>query len=161
MDSGKKDRKFVGKLISEEWMATELYRSLVISCADGARDTIAKMFQANADEEYLDHFAKLVNFAISRGFDIPCRFDDYAKNADERAVKLMRFKKGGDAEYCIGVAMESEELAIESYAEVLNDKDVSPDMRALVLEMYYDEVDHLNNLKTLLLATRVGAYLNR
>jgi len=160
METEKKVQKVIGKLISEEWIATELYRSLVISCSEDARMTIAKMFHANADEEYLDHFTKLVNFAISGGLEIPCRFEEYAKKADERAVKLMKFKKGGDAEYCIGVAIESEELAVESYAEVLNDEEIPQEVKARVFEMYYDEIEHLNNLKTLLLATKVGAYLN-
>ena len=161
VEAEKKVQKIIGKLISEEWIATELYRSLVISCSSDSRETIARMFHSNADEEYLDHFAKLVNFAISNDIEIPCRFDEYAKMADERAVKLMKFKRGGDADYCIGIAIEWENLAIESYAGVLNDEDVPQVVKQLVIEMYYDEVEHLNNLKTLLLATRVGAHLNR
>jgi ferritin-like protein len=159
MENEKKLQKVIGKLISEEWIATELYRSLVIACTDEARETIAKMFNDNANDEYLDHFTKLANFAIANGIEIPCRFEEYAKRADERAVKLMKFKRGGDAQYCIGVAVESEELAIESYAEVLNDENVPQVFKALILEMYYDEVEHMNNLKTLLLACNVGAYL--
>lgn len=140
METEKKIQKVIGKLVSEEWIAAELYRSLVISCTDEARMRIAKMFNTNADEEYIDHFTKLVNFAISSGIEIPCRFEEYVKKADERAVKLLKFKKDGDAEYCIGVAIESENLAIESYAEILNDEDVPQEVKTLAFEMYYDEI---------------------
>jgi rubrerythrin len=53
----------------------------------------------------------------------------------------------------------AEEYAIESYTQIINDEDVDISLRNLILEMYYDEIEHLSQFKTLLIAINYGAMM--
>lgn len=53
----------------------------------------------------------------------------------------------------------AEEYAIASYTEVLNDEKIDDNFKRLLLDMYYDEIEHLAQFKTLLLSFSYGMLL--
>jgi ferritin-like protein len=82
-----KTKKALYKLISEEWLAANMYESMVLGCKAEARATIDKIFMTTADDEKNDHHLKLVRYAIQMDVDVPCRMDEYSKYAEEAVVK--------------------------------------------------------------------------
>lgn len=154
----KKTEKALCKLISEEWIAATLYEQMVLACKSEERNVIHDLFLQTADDERNDHYAKLVRFAIEKDVEIPCSLKDYAKYAAKSVVKQFdNWKKNKDAGYYIDEGIVSEQDAILSYTEILNDEDVCDCLKGLILEFYYDELEHLSNLNTLKLAYNVGA----
>lgn len=158
--SVKATQKAINKLISEEWCANELYRSMISACDTKEKEVITKMFTDSADDEYYDHFTKLVKFAEMNEFEVPVKISEYEKHAEDLFKRINKLKKGEKADYYISEAHTSEEMAMASYSVILNDEDVLPEFKGVILEMYYDEIEHMNNLRTLLMAYRVGAHLN-
>ena len=157
----KKNEKILKKLISEEWIAFNFYEQMIYACVPEERDTICDIFLKNRDDEKNDHYDKLVRFALENGFDVPCKISDYEMYAEESIVKQFeKWTKGKDAKYYIEQAIKAEEDAIKSYTEVLNDDDVFECIKRLVLDFYYDEMEHLGNLNTLLIAYSVSAKIN-
>jgi hypothetical protein len=45
------------------------------------------MLTTIANDEFNDHMAKLVDFALSRGYVVPSTIDEFIKNAGETCVK--------------------------------------------------------------------------
>jgi len=157
----KKVQRAVKKLISEEWIASTFYEQMILACDPAERETIKDLFEKNGIDEKEDHYAKLVKFAEMKGFDIPCKMSDYEMSAGESTVKQFeKWSKGKKADYYIEEAIKAEEDAIKSYSEILNDEDICQCLKNYILEFYYDEVEHLSNLNTLLLAYRVKAKIN-
>jgi ferritin-like protein len=157
----KKNEKILKKLISEEWIASNFYEQMIYACVPEERDVICDIFLKNRDDEKNDHYAKLIDFCIENGFDVPCKMSDYEMYADENIVKQFdKWSKGKNAGYYIEQAIKSEEDAVKSYLEVLNDESVFDCIKRLVLEFYYDELEHLGNLNSLLIAYNVSAKIN-
>lgn len=157
----KKNEKILKKLISEEWIASNFYEQMIYACVPEERDVICAIFLKNRDDEKNDHYTKLIDFCIENGFDVPCKMSDYEMYADENIVKQFdKWSKGKNAGYYIEQAIKSEEDAVKSYLEVLNDESVFECVKRLVLEFYYDELEHLGNLNSLLIAYNVSAKIN-
>lgn len=158
----KKTDKALKRLISEEWLASHLYEQMILACPGNERPIITDIFSQIEDDEHNDHYSKLINFALANTIiDIPCKVSEYERYADEKLVRIVnKMSKGKDVKYYIDLALESEELAINTYSEILNDENVLDDVKRLILEMYYDEVDHLSTLKSLSIANNIGSKIN-
>lgn len=155
-----KTKKALYRLISEEWIAATMYEQMVLACIPEERSVIHDLFLQTASDEKNDHYTKLVNFALEQGVEIPCKMSEYSKYALKEVVKQFEtWKKNKDAGYYIDEGIRSEQLAVSSYIEILNDEDVCDCLKSFLLEIYYDEIEHLSNLNTLKLAYTVGAQL--
>ena len=160
LDINKKTKTALCKLISEEWIAANLYEQMILGCNPDERHIISDLFVKTSLEEKNDHYTKLINFAAEHDIDIPCKIDDYEKYAAESVFKqFMTWKKDKDASYYIEQALLSEIDAINSYTEIINDEDVCEDLKRLILEMYYDEIEHHSLFSTLNIANSIGSKL--
>ena len=93
------------------------------------------------------------------GFTIPAQEKEYKKYASKECWKLYdELKQGQDIAYYIKQMAAMEEDAIKSYEAVLKD-DVPYELVAIIQKNYYDEIEHLENLKTLSIANSVSADL--
>ena len=157
----KQTKKAVCKLISEEWIAANLYEQMILGCSSDDRHIIQDLFIKTSSDEKNDHYAKLINYAAENDIDIPCKMSDYTKYAAESVVKQYEnWKKGRDASYYIEQALISEVDAINSYTEIINDDNICESLKRLILEIYYDEVEHHSLFSTLNIANSIGAKLN-
>lgn len=157
----KKMQDLLNKLISEEMLANLAYRTALVDCKliDAAK--LCKMFQTIADDELADHYKNLVTFAMMNDFTIPAQEKEYKKYASAECWKLYDgLKKDQDIKYYIEQMTKMEIDAIKSYEDAINDKDVPYDLIALLQPIYYDEVEHLEDLKTLMIAVEASADLS-
>lgn len=153
-------KKALFKLISEEWIAATMYEQMILGCKAEDRHYIDKLFNETAEDERNDHYYKLVMFASQFDVKIPCKIEDYKKYAAQDVVKQFdSWKKDKDAKYYIEQVILAEEYAIISYNEVLNDEKIDDNFKRLLLDMYYDEIEHLAQFKTLLLSFSYGMLL--
>ena len=94
-------------------------------------------------------------------FTIPAQEKEYKKYASAECWKLYDgLKKSQDIKYYIEQMIEMEIDAIKSYEDAINDKDVPYELIALLQPIYYDEVEHLEDLKTLMIAVDASADLS-
>ena len=146
----KTTQKILFKAISEERVAVDFYLGAVASVKPEEREIILDRFVEIGKEEKMDHLKKLVNFAELNGYKIPFKYKDYEKYAEPKMFKLLdSLKEGQNAVYYIEKAIESEIEAIKSYEEVL-DWDYVFEFQPILLDCYYDEIQHLDELKLLL-----------
>ena len=154
-DTDKEIQKAVAKLIAEEWIAGTMYKMMTLACKQDQRGVIKDLFNEIGNDEIDDHFASLVKWCDQFGCYIPCSEDEFNKLADKKLVKLAKeVKKGQDAKYYIEKALESEELAINSYKEVLDEQPVHiyTELQSILWSIYYDEEEHLKDLNSSLIA---------
>lgn len=108
-----------------------------------------KLFVEIAIDELDDHCKKLTELAKENDYTVPYRFSDYEKHADKKVVKQFNgLKSGKDAKYYVLEAIKSEQWAIDSYKKAL-DEDIPYELHCILMQNYYDEVDHLEKLQTL------------
>lgn len=157
----KKVQKALNKLISEEWMAGTMYKQMLLACKQDEVKTLVELVHETAVDEIDDHYAKLVKYAVSYGFDVPCHVKDYEKYASDACVKMFNnFKKDQDAGYYITQIIEAEKDAISSYEEILDDEELPQEFLAVVLPNYYDEIEHLENFGTLNIAYNASVQIS-
>jgi hypothetical protein len=85
---------------------------------------------------------------------------DYIKYAPECNKQLDKIKMYEDPLYYIDEAIKSEQFAIASYEEVLQDTTNIPyELNAIMLQNYYDELEHLDDLMVMKYAIEAGAEL--
>lgn len=153
-------QKVLSKLIAEEMLANSMYRISIIACNPLESIKIADMFRETADDELMDHHQNLVKFAVMNDYDVPCQDKEYKKFASETAWKSYdNIKKDQDAKYYIDLAIKAEEDACESYLKAMDVEDIPYELYAIIQKNYYDEKEHLENLKTLQIANEVNAEL--
>ena len=157
MNDNKKDKldknvqNALNKLISDEWFAGNIYRQFVLLVCNEDRSKIAEQMHEIADDELDDHFKSLVEFAISYGYSIPTTYNEMKKYADKDDVKLFEgCKKDEDALFYVEKGIEAEKRAIDTYQKYVDDYDFAhdyADMKLIVQNNYYDEVDHLEKFQ--------------
>ena len=156
---GTKLQDAVRKLIAEEYYAYTLYFLSRFAVAPNERDVVSDLFSQIADDELDDHMKTLTEWCFEYGIDVPCTESEFKKLAGAKASKQVSdLKKGKDAAYYIQEAVKSEEMAIESYKAVLDMKEVHDftDLQSALWKIYYDEEEHLGNLKTARIAYDAG-----
>ena len=139
------------KLISEEFLAWQLYTQFIFAAAPEEGAGFAGLFAEIAKDELDDHLNKLVSYAKQNGYDVPCTNEEYQKYAGDEIVKQFttKIKKNEDLCYYIDEAIAAEEAAIQSYAETLEVDELPDDLYQIILEIYYEESEHLRDLTTL------------
>ena len=145
-----KEEKIVKKLIAEEFLAWQIYNQYVWSAAPEVVKQISGMLTTIANDEFNDHMAKLVDFALSRGYVVPSTIDEFIKNAGETCVKLyeQKVKKFQHASYYLDLAIAAEADAINSYVIAIESEDISDDLYMLINPIMYEEYEHLADLQT-------------
>lgn len=155
-----KIQKALNKLISEEIIASEQYIGSIVATCTCQSSEFAQIFEGIADDEYDDHYKKLVAYAIANDYDVPFKWKDYEKHADPKAFRLLSSLKTGEkTKYYIEKAVESEKLAVESYMQIAQDPDLPYEFTSICWQIYYDEVEHLSKLAILNDALAAGAEL--
>ena len=155
-----KIQKALNKLISEEIIASEQYIGSIVATYTCQSSEFAQIFEDIADDEYDDHYKKLVAYAIANDYDVPFKWKDYEKHADPNAFRLLSSLKTGEkTKYYIEKAVESEKLAVESYMQIAQDPDLPYEFTSICWQIYYDEVEHLSKLAILNDALAAGAQL--
>lgn len=145
-----KIQKILNTLISEEIVATDFYSACTKATFKDQVDKFGKMFVDIANDEKLDHASALIKFAIDNDYDVPFKYKDYEKYANEKMFKLFNNLKSGEkTKYYIEQAIKSEELAIESYTEAMKIEDTPYELYQILMQNYYDEIEHLSKLNTL------------
>lgn len=146
----KKIQATLNKLISDEWFAGQIYRNFVMIVDPKQRQAIHDEMLDVASDEINDHYKKLVEYAISNGYDVPASYSEIKKFADSDDVKLFeKTARNKDAKYYVKLGIDSEKRAIEAYEEALNTKDVLADveLEMILKNNYYDEIDHLSKFE--------------
>lgn len=153
MEKNKLDKKIqsaLDKLISDEWFAGQTYKQFVLLVDDVDRSKIAEQFIDIAHDELHDHMDSLVSFAQSYGFSVPSTYNEMKKHADKEDIKLFEdCKKNENAEFYIGKGIEAENRAIKTYQKYFDDYEFAkdfPELKSIIKNNYYDEVDHLESL---------------
>lgn len=155
-----KIQKALNKLISEEIIAREQYiGSIVATCTCQAAE-FAQIFEGIANDEYDDHYKKLVAYAIANDYDVPFKWKDYEKHAEPKLFKILNSLKSGEkTKYYIQKALDAEKLAVESYGQIAQDQDLPYDFTSICWQIYYDEIEHVSRLEILNDALEAGAEL--
>lgn len=155
-----KVQKLLSKLISEEQIASEFYRGCIKATCPCQSAEFGSIFSEIAKDELDDHAAKLIAYAIENDYDVPFKYKDYEKYAEDKVVKQFNALKTGEkTKYYISEAVKSEELAIKSYDEAIHTEDIPYDVVSLLYQNYYDELEHYSKLKILEDALKAGAQL--
>lgn len=144
-----KIQKILNKLISEEWLAGNMYSFYMQAVDPKERSLVFDMFGAISDDEIDEHYKSLVDWALLYGYDVPCTLRDIERHASKNAVRLFNsFTKNKDAMYYVNKTIEAEEDAILSYQEALQCEELVQfgDLQAIILRNYTDELQHLENL---------------
>ena len=141
----------LNKLISDEWFAGHIYKQFILLVKADDRAKIASQMLDIANDEIDDHLKSLVEFALSYGFSVPSTYNEMKKFADKDDIKLFEScKKDEDALFYIEKGIESEKRAIEAYQVYVDDYNFAhdyTDMKLIVQNNYYDELDHLHTLE--------------
>ena len=144
-----KIQKILNKLISEEWLAGNMYSFYMQTVDSEERSLVFDMFGTLSDDEIDDHYKSLVDWALLYGYDVPCTIRDIERYASKNAVRLFNsFTKNKDAMYYVKKSIEAEKDAIMSYQEALQSEELVQfgDLKAIILRNYTDELEHLENL---------------
>ena len=88
METDKNIQNILNRLISEEWIASVMYRQFVVGvCCSEERRQIKDLMLEISEDEMDDHYEKLVAFAEKNGYSAPCQIKDYEKYAGKETVK--------------------------------------------------------------------------
>ena len=143
------NQRILKKLISEEYIAWNLYMQCIWVAETEISMLIQGIFTEIANDEFSDHMKKLIDFAKAYDLDVPYKMEQYEKYADENLVKLMpKIKKSDNISYYLDLMIEAEKLAIVSYEEAIDKNGLNDDLYSLILNIYYEECGHLNDLNT-------------
>ena len=141
----------VNKLVSDEWFAGQIYKQFVLLVKDEDRSKTAEEMLDISRDELDDHLRSLIEFGQSYGFSIPSTYSEMKKFADKEDVKLFEnCKKNEDALFYIQKGIEAEQRAIETYQKYIDDYSFAhdfQDLKLIVSNNYYDEIEHLKKLK--------------
>lgn len=153
-------QKALNKLISEEWIASNMYQQMIFGCIPEERGVIYELFTSIANDEMHDHMKSLVDWCMQHAYDIPCKTAEFKRYASAADVKLLdTFKTKQNAAYYIEKAIESEKSAIESYKAVIDSGNIAQftDLQSIIWNNYYDEQEHLEKLNSALIAYEANA----
>ena len=149
----KKVQAILNKLISEEVIANQFYIGCIAAACKCQKALFNDMFVEIAVDELDDHCKNLCQWAIENDYSVPYKFKDYEKFADAKVVKQFdKLKDDQEATYYIQEAIYSENLALKSYEQAMQYDELPQDLNAILLQNYYDEVDHAEKLQTLKIA---------
>lgn len=147
----KEIQKILNKLISEEWIAGQLYKLFIQAIKPEYLSTVFDAFEETATDEINDHMANLIVFARKYKYTIPVNYKDFNKFAGKDDVKQFEsFKSDQDAKYYLEEAIASEQRAIATYADIIkkleemNQTDKLIELISICTNNWYDEIEHSN-----------------
>lgn len=150
-DISTKLQKTLKKLISEEWIAYQLYLYSRLAVKRDELTAIDELFKEIGNDELNDHMKNLIEWCIKYEINVPCNVKEFEKYADPRVVKqLNTLKKHKGARYYIDEGIKSEQYALESYRNALELDEVSqyPELQSELWHIFYDEAEHQQMLYT-------------
>lgn len=139
-------QKTLNKLISEELIAGMFYNGCILAVGQTIDKAFYKLFTEIASDELNDHLAHLKAWAVENDYHVPFKLKEYEKYANKSYSQLNRIKLDEKVIYYIDEAIKSEEDAIKSYEEAMEDDNIPYDLYAILQQNYYDEVEHLDKL---------------
>lgn len=111
------------------------------------------MFTEIANDELTDHAKHLVEWATTNDYSVPYKFKEFQDKAAASVVRQYnKLKDDEDAKYYVKEAIKSEDDAIKSYKEALEYDNIPEELNSIMLQNYYDEEEHREELCTLLMA---------
>ena len=152
-------QKVVQTLISEEYFAYQLYLFSSLAVCKEDRGVVADLFNEIMTDELDDHMKSLIEWCVEYNVDVPCSEAEFKRLAATKISRqVSQLKKNKDAGYYIDEAVKSEELAIASYKEALEEDEVSQftDLQSILWNIYYDEAEHLQNINSAKIAYEAG-----
>ena len=156
----KSNQKIINRIVSESFISNSFFNGCISACSKDQCKIIEKMFTEIASREFENGYVKVNKFAYINGFDIPFKFKDYEKYANEKIVKIFNsLKNNENIEYYIEKAIEFQSLIVESYQEYLSNVDMDIELNALLLNNYYSECETSDKLKILFSSLKSGMYL--
>lgn len=155
----RKIQKVLNKLMSEEMLAHMFYMGCTVATKKETSNVFIKMFVEIAEDELNDHFMHLKNWAVANDFDIPFKMKDYVKYAEKCTKQLDSLKTDQSLEYYVEQAIISEVDAINSYEEVMKIEELPYELNTIIMQNYYDELEHMDKLNILKYALESGADL--
>ena len=156
----KSNQKIINRVVSESFISNSFFNGCISACSKDQCKIIEKMFTEIASREFENGYVKVNKFAYLNGFDIPFKFKDYEKYANEKIGKIFNaLKKDENIEYYVGKAIEFQSLIVESYQEYLSNVDMDIELNALLLNNYYSECETSDKLKILFSSLKSGMYL--
>lgn len=148
-----KVQKILNKLISEEVIANNFYIGCIAAACKCQKTIFNDMFVEIAEDELDDHCKKMCEWAQANDYSVPYKFKDYEKFAGKNVVdQFDKLKDDQEASYYVEEAIKAEEDAIKSYEEAMKYEELPQDLNAILLQNYYDELEHHENLSTLKMA---------
>ena len=149
----KQIQKILNKLISEEVIANQFYIGCTAAACKCQKALFNDMFVEIAIDELDDHCKNLCEWAKNNDYSVPFKFKDYEKYAASSVVKQFEnLKEDQEASYYVAEALKSEDDAINSYQEAMEYDNLPQDLNAILIQNYYDELEHKENLETLKMA---------
>ena len=156
----KSNQKIINRVVSESFISNSFFNGCISACSKDQCKIIEKMFTEIASREFENGYVKVNKFAYLNDFDVPFKFKDYEKYANEKIVKIFNsLKNNENIEYYIEKAIEFQSLIVESYQEYLMNVDMDIELNALLLSNYYSECEISDKLKILFSSLKSGMYL--
>lgn len=146
-------QKHLNKLIAEEFTASLLYKALAENIEmffKKENDSVVSILKDIAHDEYSDHYKALTTWALDNDFVFPVSYTELEKNSEKCSKQLNSINKKTDIKTCIKIAIQSELDAIESYEEAIKEKEIPYELNTICVHNYYDELEHLNKLQTVM-----------
>jgi len=130
-----------------------MYRDLLFKVDRDYRPYCSEQFTDIAKDELEDHYAKLIEYAESHGYNYPIGYKELSKHVNDKTIKMFEsIKKGEDPMTYVRMALESEVDAVKSYSEalqIIEPVDYNSDLKVILMNNYYDENEHFETLKFL------------
>lgn len=141
------------KLISNEYIAGQLYILWTLSVPGEQRQFVSDVFENIASMKMTDHMKALIGWCINNGYDIPCTDPEIRRCAADYAKKaISQTKRNKTAEECITLAIKLEQQDLIEYQEALKIKAVPEytDLQSILWSIYYDCEENISRLNTML-----------
>jgi ferritin-like protein len=139
----------LNSLMADEYIAREQYEMMKVAAKGTAMDTVVDIFDDNGDDEFKDHYAKLVDWAQSN--DIDCVVSRYTME-DICNCPFVEIDPIEDTSKLVHIAIEAEKQAIAAYEQALEEDEISEykDLMVMIGGILTDERGHLLKLKDVL-----------
>lgn len=149
----------LNKLVSEERLAYEFYIGCIMAAGKYSK-YISTVFSEIAVDELNDHCAKLTTWGLENGYEIPFKYSDYAKYSGKNQAKSIdKIKQNKEPIEYVELAVENERDSIKSYEELIQKGEMPYELNAILIQNYYDEIEHLKKLNSMKMVFDAGAVM--
>jgi len=129
------------------------YAACIQAVKRDEKQLIQEMFAEISVDELTDHAKHLVEWAAANDYSVPYKFKEFQDKAAASVVRQYnKLKDDEEAKYYVEEAIKSEDDAIKSYKEALDYEHIPEELNSILLQNYYDEEEHREELCTLMMA---------